>query len=89
MMQAIILCGGLSTRLGDITKEIPKILLSIGCQTVLDYQLDLLKPANVTEVILASGHLHEVLFKSIGHQYQGLKVLYAKEDKRLGTGGAI
>ena len=88
-MQAIILCGGLSTRLGDITKEIPKILLSIGCQTVLDHQLNLLKSANVTEVILASGHLHEVLFKSIGHQRQGLKVLYAKEDKRLGTGGAI
>ena len=88
-MQAIILCGGLSTRLGDITKEIPKILLSIGCQTVLDHQLNLLKSVNVTEVILASGHLHEVLFKSIGHQHQGLKVLYAKEDKRLGTGGAI
>ena len=88
-MQAIILCGGLSTRLGDITKEIPKILLSIGGQTVLDHQLNLLKSVNITEVILASGHLHGTLFKSIGHQHRGLKVLYAKEDKRLGTGGAI
>ena len=79
----------MSTRLGDITKEIPKILLSIGCQTVLDHQLNLLKSVNVTEVILASGHLHAVLFKSVGHQHRGLKVLYAKEDKRLGTGGAI
>ena len=88
-MQAIILCGGLSTRLGNITKEIPKILLSIGNRAIIDYQIDLLKTASVTEVVLASGHLHEVIFEHIGHQYEGLKVLYAREDKRLGTGGAI
>ena len=88
-MQAIILCGGLSTRLGDITKEMPKILLPIGDQIVMDYQVELLKSVNVTEVILASGHLHEILFEHIGYQYKGLKILYAREDKKLGTGGAI
>ncbi len=89
LMQAIILCGGLSTRLGNITKEIPKILLPIGNRAIIDYQIDLLKTAGVTEVVLASGHLHEVIFKRIRHQYEGLKVLYAREDKKLGTGGAI
>ena len=89
LMQAIILCGGLSTRLGNITKEIPKILLPIGNRAIIDYQFDLLKTAGVTEVVLASGHLHEMIFKRIRHQYEGLKVLYAREDKRLGTGGAI
>ncbi|MBP95993.1 hypothetical protein CMK18_08575 [Candidatus Poribacteria bacterium] len=88
-MQAIILCGGLSTRLGSITKEIPKILLSVGNQTIIDYQIDLLKTANVTEVILASGHLHEIIIGHVGYQHKGLKVLYAKENKKLGTGGAI
>ena len=89
LMQAIILCGGLSTRLGNITKEIPKILLPIGNRAIIDYQIDLLKTAGVTEVVLASGHLHEAIFKRIRHQYEGLKVLYAREDKRLRTGGAI
>ena len=88
-MQAIILCGGLSTRLGSITKEIPKILLPIGDRVIIDYQIDLLKTASVTEIVLASGHLHNVIFDRIGHQYEGLKVLYAREYERLGTGGAI
>ena len=88
-MQAILLCGGLSTRLGNITKKTPKILLPIGNRLIIDYQINLLKTANVTEIVLASGHLHEVIFKHIGYQYKGLRVSYAKEDKRLGTGGAI
>ena len=77
-MQAIILCGGLSTRLGSLTKETPKILLPIGNQIIIDYQVDLLKSANVKEVILASVHLHEVIFEHIGYQYKGLKILYGR-----------
>ncbi len=88
-MQAIILCGGFATRLGSITKETPKVLLPIGNRTIIDYQINLLKTASVTEVVLASGHLHEVIFEHVGYKYEGLKILYAKESKRLGTGGAI
>ena len=88
-MQAIILCGGLATRLGDTTKAIPKILLDIAGRTVLEWQIQLLKGANVQEVILASGHLHNVLYARVGHHYAGVRVRYAKEEKRLGTGGAI
>ncbi|MEK7141130.1 MAG: NTP transferase domain-containing protein, partial [Patescibacteria group bacterium] len=39
-MNAIILCGGLSTRLGDITKTVPKVLLDIKGKTVLEWQLE-------------------------------------------------
>jgi CTP:phosphocholine cytidylyltransferase-like protein len=46
-MNAIILCGGLSTRLGEITKNIPKILLDIKGKTVLDWQLEKLRAANL------------------------------------------
>ena len=65
-MQVIILCGGLSIRLGSITKELPKVLLPIGNRLIIDNQIDLLKNTNVTEAILASGHLHEVIFENIG-----------------------
>ncbi len=88
-MQAIILCGGLSTRLGPITKSIPKILLQIGSRTVLDFQLDLLKEVGVNEVVLASGHLHNALYQAVGENYRGLRVRYAREKRKLGTGGAI
>lgn len=88
-MQAIILCGGLATRLGNTTKNIPKILLDIAGQTVLAWQFQMLKQAEVSEVILASGHLHDALYEHVGGCYDNVRIRYAKEEKRLGTGGAI
>lgn len=88
-MQAIILCGGLSTRLGKTTEQVPKVLLKIGGRTVLEWQLELLSEAGVNEVILASGHLHDVLIQHVGDKYAGVNIIYAKEEKPLGTGGAI
>ncbi len=88
-MQAIILCGGFATRLGETAKTIPKILLDIAGQTVLARQIQMLKDVNVQETILASGHLHDVLYAHVGDCYDGIRIRYAKEEKRLGTGGAI
>ena len=88
-MQAIILCGGLATRLGNISKRIPKILLEIGGRTVLDWQLNLLKEVGVKDTILASGHLHDMLHEHVGVYREGMHIRYAKEEKTLGTGGAI
>ncbi|MBI4427056.1 MAG: NTP transferase domain-containing protein [Candidatus Magasanikbacteria bacterium] len=88
-MNGIILCGGLSTRLGDITKNTPKILLEIGGKTVLDWQLEKLKSIGVKEVVLAAGHLAGVLKDTVSFFRLGLELIYAIEDKRLGTGGAI
>ena len=88
-MKAIILCGGLATRLGETAKTLPKILLEITGKTVLEWQIRLLADAGVTEVVLASGHLHDVLHERVGEVYAGMRIRYAKEEKRLGTGGAI
>ena len=88
-MNAIILCGGLSTRLADITKHVPKSLLEIGDRTILDWQLGMLGRLGITEVVLAAGHLADVLQKVVGDKREGIKIKYAIEDKRLGTGGAI
>ena len=88
-MQAIILCGGLATRLGEAAKTVPKVLLEIAGETVLEWQIQLLKDAGVTEAVLASGHLHDVLYERVGDNYAGIRIRYAKEEKRLGTGGAI
>lgn len=88
-MNAIILCGGLSTRLGDITKSIPKILLEIGDKTVLDWQLEKIKRAGIDTVVMAAGHLSEVLQQEIGAEREGVKIIYAVEKEKLGTGGAV
>ena len=88
-MQAIILCGGLATRLGGTVKTLPKILLEISGKTVLEWQIQLLRDVGVTSVVLASGHLHDVLYARVGDAYAGMSIRYAKEEKRLGTGGAV
>lgn len=88
-MQAIILCGGLSTRLGEITKAIPKIMLEIKGRSVLDWQLANLKSAGINEVVMAAGHLSDVLQEMAGTERLGIKLKYAVEPERLGTGGAI
>lgn len=88
-MNAIILCGGLSTRLKDITKNIPKVLLEIKGKTVLDWQLEKIKEIGLNEVVLAAGHLSEVLKNTVGEERNGVKLIYAIEKERLGTGGAI
>ena len=71
-MNAIILSGGLSTRLGEITKDIPKSLLDIRGKAMLDWQLEKLKDLGVTEVVLAAGHLAEVLEREVGSERLGM-----------------
>lgn len=88
-MNAIILCGGLSTRLGEITKNIPKVLLDIKGKTVLEWQIAKLKAAGINEVVLAAGHLADVLRREVGESFCDANLIYAIEQERLGTGGAI
>jgi len=88
-MQAIILCGGSATRLGATAKHIPKFLLKVKNHSVLDWQYGFLKEVGVQELILATGHLHEVLQNVIGEFYKGIPIRYCEEKKKLDTGGAI
>lgn len=88
-MQAIILCGGSATRLGATAKHTPKLLMKVKGRSVLDWQLDFLKEVGVQELILATGHLHDVLQSTLGESYQEIHIRYCKEDKKLDTGGAI
>lgn len=88
-MNAIILCGGLATRLGELVKDTPKVMLEVKGRSVIDWQLDKLRQAGISQVVLAAGHLAEVLQASLGENHQGIKLIYAIEPERLGTGGAI
>jgi len=89
MLPIAILAGGLATRLGDVTKTIPKALLPIAGKPFIVHQLELLRAAGITEVVMCVAHLADQIEGAIGdgHDY-GMYVQYS-HDKLLGTGGAL
>ena len=88
-MKAIVLAGGLGTRLSEITTDIPKPMAPIGTRPFLEYLLDYLVEQRAEQVILAVSHKWEVIHKHFGDTYRGMLLKYSVEDEPLGTGGAI
>jgi mannose-1-phosphate guanylyltransferase len=89
-MKAIILTGGLGTRLRPFTIETPKPLLPVLNEPFLNYQLRNLKQHGVDEVILATAYRPEKFKKVLGTGSKlGLKIRYVHEKTPLGTGGAV
>ena len=89
MLPIAILAGGLATRLGDVTKTIPKALLPIAGKPFIVHQLELLRGAGITEIVMCVAHLADQIEGAIGdgHEY-GVHVQYA-HDQLLGTAGAL
>ena len=88
-MKGLILAGGYATRLRPLSCSKPKLLFPIVGVPLIDVMLDWMKPAGVTEVILAVNHLADRLRTEIGEQRRGLKILHSVEREPLGTGGPL
>lgn len=88
-MKAIVLCGGLGTRLGALTHDMPKPLLEVAGRPFLTYVLDQLVTAPIDEIILAVSYQWQKIQSMICEQWRGVKVSYSIEEEPLGTGGAI
>lgn len=86
---AIILAGGLGTRLRNVVADVPKPLAPIRGRPFLEYLLDYWLGQGVNEFILSVGYKHELIQSRVGHTYRGAAVRYAIEDEPLGTGGAV
>lgn len=89
-MQAVILAGGKGTRLKPYTMALPKPLVPVGEYPILDIIIRQLKHHKIEEIIISTGHLAELIeayFKK-GDKWN-LKIRYVREDKALGTAGAI
>ncbi len=90
MLQAVIIAGGLATRLGDEARACPKSLLSIGRRPFIEYQLELLKNNGITDIILCLGHLGEQVERHLGDGEKfGVAITCSHEERPLGTGGAL
>ncbi|MBL0059890.1 MAG: nucleotidyltransferase family protein [Elusimicrobia bacterium] len=89
-MKALILLGGLGTRLRPLTVDRPKPLLPILNRPFIAYQIDLLKKFGVREVVLGLGHKATAFRRQLGTGKEwGVKFIYSLEKEPLGTGGAI
>jgi len=85
-----ILCGGAATRLGSLTKTIPKSLILVTGKPMIFHQLDILGKRGINRVVLCVGHLGEMIRDRVGCEYQGIKIDYSFDGSiPLGTGGAI
>jgi D-glycero-alpha-D-manno-heptose 1-phosphate guanylyltransferase len=89
MTQAIILAGGLGTRLKSVVPDLPKPMAPVAGRPFLAWVLDRLIDAGFDRAVLAVGYRHEVIRDHFGDDYRGMALRYSIEDTPLGTGGAI
>ena len=89
--QAVILAGGLGTRMLPRTERIPKILLPVAGRPFGAWLLERLAAAGFAEALLCIGHLGEEVQRALGDGSAfGLRIRYAADGERLlGTAGAL
>jgi D-glycero-alpha-D-manno-heptose 1-phosphate guanylyltransferase len=88
-VEALVLAGGLGTRLKSKLSGVPKPMAPVGGRPFLEFLLSQLKRADCTRAVLSVGHLHEVIQDHFGASFRGMRLDYAIEEAPLGTGGAI
>lgn len=88
--QALILAGGIGSRLGDLTMQTPKPVLEVAGRPFLAYLIWNLKRQGITHVVLSVGYLADTLMQIVGNGDEyGLNITYSVETERLGTGGGV
>ena len=88
MPEAIILAGGLGTRLREIVPDLPKPMAPIAGKPFLEILLDSLSRKGFDHVILSLGFMAETISSHFGDTYADMPLSYIIEDSPLGTGGA-
>jgi len=89
-MKAVILAGGLGTRLKPFTEVIPKPLLPIGEKAVLEIQIEQLKKYGFNEIYLATNYKSDYIEKFFGDGSRyGVKLTISREEVQLGTAGPV
>jgi NDP-sugar pyrophosphorylase family protein len=86
---AVILAGGLGTRLRTVVSDRPKVLADVGGRPFLAILLDQLVRAGVRSALLCTGYLGEQVESRFGPSYGPLALRYSRETAPLGTGGAL
>ena len=89
-MKAIILAGGLGSRLKPFTQTIPKPLLPLGEKAIIEVQLERLKHYGFDEIYIATNYKSGYIEKFIGDGSRyGVNLTISREEKKLGTAGPL
>ena len=89
IMEAIILAGGLGSRLKSVIKNIPKPMAPISGFPFLEIILKNLNKKGFKRIIISTFYKSEVIENYFADRYQNMEIIYTKEKDTLGTGGAI
>src|SRR5882757_9860561 len=87
--QAIMLAGGLGTRLRSEVADLPKCMAPVAGKPFLHYIIAYCQQRGITKFIFALGYMHEVIKKYLGENYPSLDYQISIEEEPLGTGGGI
>lgn len=88
-MRALLLAAGLGTRLRPITNTIPKCLVDINGRPLLDYWIELLSNAGVTDILINLHYLPELVRAYVLNCGYPLNITMVLEDSLLCTGGTL
>ena len=88
-MEAIVLVGGLGTRLREVVPDLPKPMAPVNGRPFLEYLLEFWIGQGLDHVVLATGYKHEIIQNHFGKKYGPLSIDYSIEETLMGTGGAI
>ena len=86
MPQVVILAGGLGTRLGELTKTIPKSLITVSGKPMLSHILEWAGGQGCRDALILTGHLGE---QFEGFKHDGMNLTFVQESEQMGTGGAL
>lgn len=89
-MKAMILAAGLGKRMRPLTDSTPKPLLKVAAKPLINYHLEALASAGVTDVVINHAYLGEQIEAHLGRGAEfGLDIHYSPEGSPLETGGGI
>jgi len=89
-MKAVILAGGLGTRLRPYTKSLPKSMLPLGGKPILEYEIEWVRKNGIKEIVLCVSYLRNKIEDYFGDGKKfGVKIEYAISKKPLATAGQL
>jgi len=89
-MKAVILAGGLGTRLRPYTKSLPKPMLPLGGKPILEYEIEWARKNGIKEIVLCVSYLRNKIEDYFGDGKKfGVKIEYAVSKKPLATAGQL
>jgi NDP-mannose synthase len=89
-MEAVILAGGMGTRLRPYTTTLPKPLMPVGDRPILEIMISQLQEAGVKKITIAVNHMADIIMAFFGKGERfGVELVYSIEDRPLGTVGPL